>query len=90
MAEAVMIHYNANPLTSHYKRHEKHTIHWVLQLAGGGLGMGGTLYKCIQKGFLLTSTHGKLGKWLKNYFYIYLYFILIDLFKKSIIQLCKY
>ncbi|XP_049317381.1 uncharacterized protein LOC109579963 [Bactrocera dorsalis] len=61
MAEAVMIHYNANPLTSHYKRHEKHTIHWVLQLAGGGLGMGGTLYKCIQKGFLLSSTHGKLG-----------------------------
>lgn len=61
MAEAVMIHYNANPLTSHYKRHQKHTIHWVLQLAGGGLGMGGTLYKCIQKGFLLTSTHGKLG-----------------------------
>ncbi|CAD6997455.1 unnamed protein product [Ceratitis capitata] len=62
MAEAVMVHYNANPLTSDYKRHEKHTIHWVLQLAGGSLGMGGTLYKCIQKGFLLTSTHGKLGK----------------------------
>ncbi|XP_017485049.1 PREDICTED: uncharacterized protein LOC108373638 [Rhagoletis zephyria] len=61
MAEAVMVHYNSNPLTTNFKRHEKHTIHWVLQLAGGGLGMGGTLYKCIQKGFLLQSTHGKLG-----------------------------
>ncbi|XP_067620232.1 uncharacterized protein [Eurosta solidaginis] len=61
MAEAVMVHYNGNPLTSHYKRHEKHTIHWVMQVAGGGLGMGGTLYKCIQKGFLLQSTHGQLG-----------------------------
>ncbi|XP_053957698.1 uncharacterized protein LOC128862906 isoform X3 [Anastrepha ludens] len=60
-AEGVMVHFNANPLTSHYKRHEKHTIHWVLQVAGGGLGMGGTMYKCIQKGFMLTSTHGKLG-----------------------------
>ncbi|KAH8308023.1 transmembrane reductase CYB561D2 [Drosophila kikkawai] len=61
MAEGVMIHYGGNVLTNGYKRHTKTTIHWVLLTLGGGCGAAGALIKMIQKGFLLQSTHGKLG-----------------------------
>ncbi|XP_030377106.1 cytochrome b561 domain-containing protein 2 [Scaptodrosophila lebanonensis] len=61
MAQGVMVHYNGNVLTNHYKRTTKTTIHWILLTLGGGCGAAGALIKMIQKGFLLQSTHGKLG-----------------------------
>lgn len=61
MAEGVMIHYEGNVLTNGYKRKTKTTIHWVVLTLGGGCGAAGALIKMIQKGFLLQSTHGKLG-----------------------------
>ncbi|XP_075149630.1 transmembrane reductase CYB561D2-like [Haematobia irritans] len=61
MAEGIMCHYNQNPLTLHYRRTTKTTIHWVLQALGGACGIAGVLIKCIQKGFQLHTTHGKLG-----------------------------
>ncbi|TMW54474.1 hypothetical protein DOY81_000466 [Sarcophaga bullata] len=61
MAEAIMCHYNHNVLTFNYRRNTKTTIHWILQVLGGGCGIAGVLIKCIQKGFLLSSVHGKLG-----------------------------
>ncbi|XP_073823522.1 uncharacterized protein isoform X2 [Musca autumnalis] len=61
MAEGVMCLYNHNVLTYNYRRTTKTTIHWVLQALGGSLGIAGALIKCIQKGFSLHSTHGKLG-----------------------------
>lgn len=62
MAEAIMCHYKSNILTFNFPRTTKTTIHWVLQVLGGGLGITGTLVKCIQKGFLIATVHGKLGK----------------------------
>ncbi|KAH8412666.1 hypothetical protein KR009_004393 [Drosophila setifemur] len=61
MAEGVMIHYGGNVLTNGYKRQTKTTIHWVLLTLGGCCGASGALIKMIQKGFMLQSTHGKLG-----------------------------
>ncbi|XP_043070420.1 transmembrane reductase CYB561D2 [Drosophila grimshawi] len=61
MAEGVMVHYGGNVLTNSYKRSTKTTIHWILMILGGGCGAAGALIKMIQKGFLLKSTHGKLG-----------------------------
>ncbi|KAH8353262.1 hypothetical protein KR084_009881 [Drosophila pseudotakahashii] len=61
MAEGVMIHYGGNVLTNGFKRQTKTTIHWVLLTLGGGCGAAGALIKMIQKGFLLQSTHGRLG-----------------------------
>uniref|UniRef100_A0A1B0G2C4 ascorbate ferrireductase (transmembrane) n=1 Tax=Glossina morsitans morsitans TaxID=37546 RepID=A0A1B0G2C4_GLOMM len=61
MAEAIMCHYKSNILTFNFPRTTKTTIHWVLQVLGGGLGITGTLVKCIQKGFLIATVHGKLG-----------------------------
>ncbi|KAI8121532.1 hypothetical protein CVS40_7390 [Lucilia cuprina] len=61
MAEAIMCHYNHNVLTFNYRRITKTTIHWVLQVLGGGCGIAGVLIKCIQKHFSLHSIHGKLG-----------------------------
>uniref|UniRef100_A0A1I8QCY6 ascorbate ferrireductase (transmembrane) n=1 Tax=Stomoxys calcitrans TaxID=35570 RepID=A0A1I8QCY6_STOCA len=61
MAEAIMCHYNHNVLTFNYRRTTKTTMHWMLQSLGGACGIAGVLIKCIQKGFLLQSTHGKLG-----------------------------
>ncbi|XP_065355946.1 transmembrane reductase CYB561D2-like isoform X2 [Calliphora vicina] len=61
MAEAIMCHYNHNVLTFNYRRNTKTTIHWVLQVLGGGCGIAGVLIKCIQKNFSLHSIHGKLG-----------------------------
>lgn len=74
MAEGVMCLYNHNVLTYNYRRTTKTTIHWVLQALGGACGIAGVLIKCIQKGFSLHSTHGKLGeskggkKWFLKYF----------------------
>lgn len=62
MAEGVMIHYDGNVLTNGYKRKTKTTIHWVVLTLGGGCGAAGALIKMIQKGFLLQSIHGKLGR----------------------------
>ncbi|ALC38931.1 CG13077 [Drosophila busckii] len=61
MAQGIMVHYSNNVLTSSYKRHTKTTIHWVTMVLGGGCGAAGALIKMIQKGFLLQSTHGRLG-----------------------------
>ncbi|XP_068151333.1 transmembrane reductase CYB561D2 [Drosophila tropicalis] len=61
MAEGVMVHYGGNVLTNSYKRNTKTTIHWILLTLGGSCGAGGALLKMIQKGFMLQSTHGKLG-----------------------------
>ncbi|XP_030562079.1 cytochrome b561 domain-containing protein 2 [Drosophila novamexicana] len=61
MAEGVMVHYGGNVLTNSYKRSTQTTIHWVLLTLGGGCGAAGALIKMIQKGFLLQTTHGRLG-----------------------------
>ncbi|KAM8714972.1 hypothetical protein ACLKA7_002079 [Drosophila subpalustris] len=61
MAEGVMVHYGNNVLTNSYKRSTKTTIHWMLLTLGGTCGAAGALIKMIQKGFLLQSTHGRLG-----------------------------
>lgn len=61
MAEGVMAHYGNNVLTNSYKRNTKTTIHWMLLTVGGTCGAAGALIKMIQKGFLLKSTHGRLG-----------------------------
>ncbi|XP_064539052.1 transmembrane reductase CYB561D2 [Drosophila montana] len=61
MAEGVMVHYGGNVLTNSYKRSTQTTIHWVLLTLGGGCGAAGALIKMIQKGFMLQTTHGRLG-----------------------------
>ncbi|KAH8405169.1 hypothetical protein KR222_007057, partial [Zaprionus bogoriensis] len=61
MAEGVMIHYDGNVLTNSYRRSTKTTIHWIVLTLGGTCGAAGALIKMIQKGFLLQSTHGRLG-----------------------------
>uniref|UniRef100_A0A1A9W6U3 ascorbate ferrireductase (transmembrane) n=1 Tax=Glossina brevipalpis TaxID=37001 RepID=A0A1A9W6U3_9MUSC len=61
MAEAIMCHYKSNILTCNFPRNTKTTLHWILQVLGGGLGIAGTLVKCIQKGFRIESLHAKLG-----------------------------
>ncbi|XP_060666512.1 transmembrane reductase CYB561D2 [Drosophila nasuta] len=61
MAEGVMVHYGNNVLTNSYKRNTKTTIHWIVLTLGGTCGAAGALIKMIQKGFLLQSTHGRLG-----------------------------
>ena len=62
MAEAIMCHYNNNVLTMNYKRNTKTTIHWILQVLGGGCGIAGVLIKCIKDDFYLFNLHTKLGK----------------------------
>lgn len=62
MAEAMMSHYNGNVLTLNCKRKTKTTVHWVLQVLGGGVGIAGALIKLIQDDFQMYSTHGRLGK----------------------------
>lgn len=57
-----MVHYGNNVLTNSYKRSTKTTIHWILLTLGGTCGAAGALIKMIQKGFLLQSTHGRLGE----------------------------
>lgn len=62
MAEGVMVHYGGNVLTNSYKRSTKTTIHWIVLTLGGTCGAAGALIKMIQKGFMLQSTHGRLGE----------------------------
>lgn len=65
MAEAIMAHYRGNVLTYTYSRHMKTTIHWVFQVIGGGLCIGGMSYviwettKTQRPHF--PTTHAKLG-----------------------------
>ncbi|TMW54482.1 hypothetical protein DOY81_000474 [Sarcophaga bullata] len=61
MAEAIMCHYNNNVLTMNYNRKTKTTIHWILQVLGGGCGIAGVLLKCIKDDFYLFNMHTKLG-----------------------------
>ena len=57
-----MCHYNNNVLTMNYKRNTKTTIHWILQVLGGGCGIAGVLLKCIKDDFYFFNMHTKLGK----------------------------
>ncbi|XP_037959040.1 uncharacterized protein LOC119688431 [Teleopsis dalmanni] len=61
LAEGMMVRYNGNILLRSLHPDTKTTLHYVLQLTGGLLGILGTLQKVYGKKKHFKSLHGKLG-----------------------------
>lgn len=62
MAQAILSLSNENGWSFHLKFMDKRRAHWILQIIGSGLAIGGSFHKILDKNVHWNSLHGQFGK----------------------------
>lgn len=62
MAEAILSLSPNNGWSSRLRLVDKRRAHWILQLLGSGLALGGSFLKILDKNVHWNTLHGQFGK----------------------------